>query len=234
MENIHAETYSLLLDTIVSDLNQRRMLLNAITTMPIIKTMADYMFGCINSSANFGERLLKMAFVEGVFFAGCFCAIYWLRTRGLMFGLCDSNHFIARDETLHAKFALAIYILLRSEHKCSRERIVEITHEAVNIAKAFINEALQTNLEQMNATLMSQYIECEADELLSLINEPHVFGSTNPFPFMEQIKLQNKTNSFERRVTEYRKADARSEQPNQSDTNAYNKIGKTITITDDF
>jgi ribonucleotide reductase beta subunit family protein with ferritin-like domain len=205
MENIHAHMYSLLLDTLVSA-KERDELLNAIHTIPVIKKMADFMFKCIDSDAPFAERLLRMACVEGIFFTGCFCAIYWLQNRGLMPGLGHSNELIARDEALHTMFAMFLYTMIEPEHRLSFDRVKEIVGEAVTLAKAFIADALPNGLAEMNAQLMGDYIECQADNLVTLIDFPVIFGSKHDFHFMEQINLQNRTNFFERRVSEYSKA----------------------------
>jgi len=205
MEDIHAETYSLLLDTIIADADNRAHLLNSIDTMPIIKKMADFARKWIHGDASFAARLIGMAAVEGIFFSGCFCAIYWLGNRGVMPGLCHSNELIARDERNHTVFATMIYTLINSEDKLQMSELYEIIIEAVMIAKEFINEALPVNLPEMNANLMGKYIECVSDNLLSLVDTPPLYNSPNPFGFMEQLNLPNKTNFFERFVSEYQK-----------------------------
>lgn len=206
MENIHAHTYSMLLDEIVPSKTERELLLNAIQTMPIIKKMSDYMFDTINSKESFPVRLLRMACVEGIFFSGCFCAIYWLQNRQLMPALGHSNELIARDEGLHTVFALLLYTMILPELKLTVETVHRIFRDAVKLASEFINEALPTGLSEMNAELMLKYIECQADNLVTLIDIPPIYNSKNPFPFMEQINLINRTNFFERRVSEYAKA----------------------------
>lgn len=205
MENIHAHTYSLLLDEIIPDATEKANLLNAIETMPIIKKMSEYMFKIIASDRPFAERVLMMACVEGIFFTGCFCVIYWLQSRGLMPALGQSNELIARDEALHTVFAIVLYDLLEPQHKLSYGRVCEILAEAVGIAKEFIAEALPEGMPEMNAGLMGDYIECQADNILTLLEFPALFGTKNAFHFMDQINLVNRTNYFERRVSEYAK-----------------------------
>lgn len=206
MENTHAHMYSLLLETIIPNKEEREELLNAIQTIPVIKRMADYMFKCIDSDAPFAERLIRMACVEGVFFTGCFCAIYWLQNRGLMPGLGHSNELIARDEALHTMFAMFVYNMLEEDHKLEGARVQEIVAESVALAKDFISEALPSGLIEMNADMLVDYIQCQADNLVTLIDHPPIYGSKHDFHFMEQINLQNRTNFFERRVSEYSKA----------------------------
>jgi len=205
IENIHAQTYSILLDTCITDPKRRVELLNAIKTIPIITKMSEYMFECINADAPFAERLLRMACVEGIFFSGCFCAIYWLTSRGLMPGLGLSNELIARDEGLHFTFALFLFELIDPEYRPAREKIQDIVREAVNIAIEFVNDALPVDLPEMNVKLMSKYVESKADDMLTMINTPIIYGSKHEFSFMDQINLTNRTNFFERRVSEYGK-----------------------------
>lgn len=207
MEDIHAHTYSILLHTIVRSEKRRNELFNAIENIPTIKKMSQYMFECINSDAPLPERLLRMACVEGIFFTGCFCAIYWLQKRGLMPGLGLSNSFIARDECLHTIFALYLYFhLIKDEKKLSTKQIHDIFTEAVNIAKEFIHAALPVNLPEMNAKLMCDYIENQADNLLALIHVPLLYGTKHILHFMDMQNMDNFTNYFERRVSEYSKA----------------------------
>lgn len=215
MENVHAHTYSILLDSIIPSKSEREQLFNAIKTMPIITKMSNYMFQCINSEAMFAERLLRMACVEGIFFTGCFCAIYWLQNRGLMPALGHSNELISRDEALHTMFSMFLYGMLKPEHRLDKARIYDIFREAVDLAKEFIAEALPVGLVEMNAQLLVHYIENQADNLITLIGFPALYGSKHEFHFMEQINLTNRTNFFERRVSEYSKAKT-------ADTNDYN------------
>jgi ribonucleotide reductase beta subunit family protein with ferritin-like domain len=212
MENVHAQTYSLLLETIIPDSKERADLLNAIETIPVIAKMSQYMFKCIQSDAPLPERLLRMACVEGLFFTGCFCAIYWLQSRGLMPGLGMSNELIARDEGLHTMFAMFLYTLIEPQYKLNQAQVAAILTEAVDLAKEFILDALPNGLRSMNAQLMTDYIQCQADNLATLIDMNPIYGSTHDFPYMEQINLSNRTNFFERRVTEYgRKTEAEAD-----------------------
>lgn len=203
MENIHAHTYSILLDKIIANAGERQKLLTAIRTMPVIKKMSDYMFHCIDSNEPFGARLLRMACVEGIFFQGCFCAIYWLQSRGLMPALGQSNELIARDEGLHTYFALFLY---KNLTKPLGGAVVErIFREAVDLASEFIDAALPVRLPEMNADLMKEYIQCCADNLLTLIDRPVIFRAKQRFHYMDQINMKNKTMFFERKVSEYAK-----------------------------
>ncbi len=203
MEDVHAHTYSLLLDAIIPDKHERDELLSAFKTMPIITKMSQWMIDCTASDEPFPVRLLKMACVEGIFFTGCFCAIYWLQQRGLMPALGHSNELIARDEGLHTTFALLLYSMLKI--KLDEKEVYSIFKDAVDIAKEFTVDALPIGMPGMNADLMKAYIECCADNLLSLINIAPLYGSKHDFMFMEQINLTNRTNFFDRRVSEYSK-----------------------------
>lgn len=206
MENVHAETYALQLDTIVSDPRRRDALLDALNTLPAIKSMTDWMFTCMNSNESFAKRVLRMACAEGVFFSGCFCAIYWLQnSAGLMPGLGHANELIARDEGLHTMFALFLYTMIEPDQRAAEHEVHEIFDAAVQIAKTFILDALPEPLPSMNAPMMSQYIEYVADNLLTLIDVKPLYRTKNPFIFMEQLNLENRTNFFERRVSEYSK-----------------------------
>jgi ribonucleoside-diphosphate reductase beta chain len=203
MENIHSEMYSLLIDTYIKDSTEKRYLFNAIETVPCVKKKADWALRYINNGS-FAERLVAFAAVEGIFFSGSFCSIFWLKKRGLMPGLSTSNEFISRDEGMHCDFACLLYGML--ETKLSQERIYEIIKDAVVNEHEFVTDALPVSLIGMNAKLMCQYIEFVADRLLESLGYPKVYGSSNPFDFMEQISLQGKTNFFEKRVSEYKKA----------------------------
>lgn len=205
IENIHAHMYSLLLDTIVPDAAERESLLNATKTVPVIGLISEYMFKCINSEEPFAKRILRMACVEGVFFTGCFCIIYWLTSKGLMPGLGHSNELIARDEALHATFAMFLYDMIEPQFKLSQEEIYEIFREACEIAKQFVEYALPTAMNGMNSTLMVQYVHCCADNMLALIDVPSLYKAKHEFHFMDQINLRNRTGFFERRVSEYGK-----------------------------
>jgi ribonucleotide reductase beta subunit family protein with ferritin-like domain len=212
-ENVHAHTYSILLDAIIPAAADRARLLNAAKTVPVVADMSDYMKACASSDEPFAARLLRMACVEGIFFTGCFCAIYWLSQRGVMPALAHSNELIARDEALHTMFAMFLYTRLKAECKLSAEDIVRIVTEAVELAKKFVIGSLPSGLAGMNATLMSTYIECQADNLVALIDVPPIYGAACPFNFMDQQNMRNRTNFFERRVSEYMK----TQQPDVGD-----------------
>jgi ribonucleoside-diphosphate reductase beta chain len=204
MENVHSETYSLLIDTYIQDTVEKDKLFRAIETIPAVKKKADWALKWVDSP-NFQERLVAFAAVEGIFFSGSFCSIFWLRKRGLMPGLCFSNELISRDEGMHCDFA----VLLHNQHlsnKVSEERIKEIIMSALEIEKEFITESLPVRLIGMNSDLMKQYLEFVADRLLVDLGCSKVYNSTCPFDFMENISIQGKTNFFEKRVGEYQKS----------------------------
>ena len=204
MENIHSETYSLLIDTYVKDDKEKDQLFKAIETFPAIKKKADWALKWIESDS-FAERLIAFAGVEGIFFSGSFCSIFWLKKRGLMPGLTFSNELISRDEGVHCDFA----VHLHNNHiinKVPKERIREILIDALNIEREFITESLPVSLIGMNAKLMTQYLEFVTDRLLDQFEFEKEFNVTNPFDFMDMINLQGKTNFFEKRVAEYQKA----------------------------
>jgi ribonucleoside-diphosphate reductase beta chain len=203
MENIHAETYSLLIDTYIKKQSEKDYLFNALETVPAVKKKGDWALKWINSE-DFVERLVAFAAVEGIFFSGSFCSIFWMKKRGLMPGLTFSNELISRDEGLHCDFACLLYSML--QNKLSEERIHAIIKDAVTIEQEFVTDALPVDLIGMNAKLMSQYIEFVADRLLVALGYSKVYNATNPFDFMEMISLQGKTNFFEKRVGEYQKA----------------------------
>jgi ribonucleoside-diphosphate reductase beta chain len=203
MENIHSETYSLLIDTYIKDPAERDRLFNAIETVPSVKKKAQWALKWIESES-FAERLIAFAAVEGIFFSGSFCSIFWLKKRGLMPGLSFSNELISRDEGLHCRFACLLhnkYI----KNKVSESRIKEIICDAVEIEKEFITESLPVSLIGMNEKLMSQYIEFIADYWLVVLGCSKVYGVDNPFDFMDMISLQNKSNFFEKRNADYQK-----------------------------
>jgi ribonucleoside-diphosphate reductase beta chain len=204
IENIHSETYSLLIDTYIKDLKERDHLFNAIETVPSVKKKADWALKWINSES-FAERLIAFAAVEGIFFSGSFCSIFWLKKRGLMPGLAFSNELISRDEGLHCQFACLLHNNYVN-NKVSSERITEIITEAVEIEKEFVTDSLPVSLIGMNAKLMQQYIEFVADFWLTELGCKKVYNSENPFDFMDMLSLQNKSNFFEKRVSEYQKA----------------------------
>jgi len=202
IENIHSETYSLLIDTYIKDVQEKTRLLNAIDTVPSVKRKADWALKWINDDkSSFGKRLIAFAAVEGIFFSGSFCSIFWLKKRGLMPGLCFSNELISRDEGLHTEFAVLMYSML--EDKPDLTDVIDIIMEAVNIEKEFITESLPCSLIGMNKELMSQYIEYVADRLLLMLMIDPVYKTQNPFEWMELISIQGKTNFFEKRVGEY-------------------------------
>ncbi|MCK5441205.1 MAG: ribonucleotide-diphosphate reductase subunit beta [Maribacter sp.] len=204
MENIHSETYSLLIDTYVKDEQEKSILFNAIENFPAIKKKADWALRWIESPS-FAERLIAFAAVEGIFFSGSFCSIFWLKKRGLMPGLTFSNELISRDEGMHCDYA----VHLHNNHivnKVSKARITEIIVDALNIEREFITESLPASLIGMNSKLMTQYLEFVSDRLLVELECEKVYNSSNPFDFMDMISLQGKTNFFEKRVSEYQKA----------------------------
>lgn len=204
MENIHSETYSLLIDTYVKDSEEQDKLFNAIETVPCVKKKAEWALKWI-SSPSFAERLIAFAAVEGIFFSGSFCSIFWLKKRGLMPGLSFSNELISRDEGLHCDFACHIYNN-HIKNKLPKERIREILESALAIEKEFITDSLPVDLIGMNGSLMKTYLEFVTDRLLVSLNCEKVHKSGNPFDFMQNIALQNKTNFFEKRVAEYAKS----------------------------
>ncbi len=204
MENIHSETYSLLIDTYVKDNKEKDHLFRAIDTMDCVKKKAEWALRWIDEGS-FAERLVAFAAVEGIFFSGSFCSIFWLKKRGLMPGLTFSNELISRDEGMHCDFACHLY----NEHlkqQLSEDTVRKIITDAVEIEKEFVTDALPVSLIGMNAELMCQYIEFVADRLLGELNCAKEYNSSNPFDFMEMISLQGKTNFFEKRVGEYQKA----------------------------
>lgn len=205
MENIHAETYGLLIDTYIKDEKQKNYLFHAIDNIPCIKKKADWALRWIYSNDNFAERLVAFAAIEGIFFSGSFCSIFWLKKRGLMPGLTFSNELISRDEGLHTDFACLLYRDYIQD-KPSKERILELITEAVELEQEFISEALPVSLIGMNADMMKEYIHFVADRLLRTLGYEDHYGAKNPFDWMELISMQGKTNFFEKRVAEYQKA----------------------------
>merc|ERR1712110_1052635 len=196
MENIHSETYSLLIEQYVRDPEQREKVFDAIHTMPAVQEKAQWAIQWMNKENSFAERIVAFAAVEGVLFSGSFCAIYWLKKRGLMPGLTFSNELISRDEGLHAEFACLLYSML--EHKLPEDVVHDLIRNAVAVERKFICEALSCDLIGMNSELMTRYIEFVADRLLTALGHTKLFGSTNPFDWMELISLQGKTNFFEK------------------------------------
>ena len=202
MENIHSIMYSQLIETYIKDSREKDRLFNALDNFPCIKKKADWAMKWINDKeSQFITRLVAFACVEGIFFSGAFCSIYWLKTRGLLPGLTFSNELISRDEALHTEFAILLYHKL--DEKLNKSKIEQIIKEAVEIEKEFICEALPCNLIGMNNKLMSQYIEFVSDRLSVQLGANKIYNSTNPFDFMEMISIEGKTNFFERRVGEY-------------------------------
>ena len=204
MENIHSETYSLLIDTYIKDVKEKDYLFNAIDTLDCVKKKANWALRWI-SKGNFQERLIAFAAVEGIFFSGSFCSIFWLKKRGLMPGLSFSNELISRDEGMHCDFACLLY----NKHiinRLSPEIVKDIITDAVAIEKDFVSDALPVKLIGMNSDMMCQYIEFVADRLLVALGQPKVYNAENPFQWMELISIAGKTNFFEKRVGDYQKA----------------------------
>merc|ERR1711957_596248 len=222
MENIHSETYSLLIDTYIKDTKEKMDLFNAMETIPIVKKKGDWAMQWISCGNSFAERLVAFAAVEGIFFSGSFCAIYWLKKRGKMPGLTFSNELISRDEGLHCDFACLLYSMLGN--KLPEATIHEIITSAVEIEKNFVCDAIPVKLIGMNSRMMSDYVEFCADRLLVALDAPKLYNSANPFDWMELISLQGKTNFFERRVSEYQKAGVMSSvdtKENQATNNSF-------------
>lgn len=203
MENIHSETYSLLIDSYIKDPKEKDRLFHSIDTLPCVGKKAEWALKWI-SNGTFAERLIAFAAVEGIFFSGSFCSIFWLKKRGLMPGLTFSNELISRDEGLHCDFACLLYSQLKNPLPV--EKVTAIITNAVEIEKEFVSDALPVRLIGMNADMMRQYIEFVADRLLVALGCPKTYNATNPFDFMELISLQGKTNFFEKRVAEYQKS----------------------------
>jgi ribonucleotide reductase beta subunit family protein with ferritin-like domain len=202
IEQIHSETYSLLIDTYVDDTAEKNMLFQAVQTVPVVAKKAAWALKWIGDrSSNFAKRLIAFAAIEGIFFSGSFCAIFWVKKRGLMPGLTFSNELISRDEALHTEFAVLLYSKLQK--KINKARIYEIIKEAVEIETEFICDALPCRLIGMNSDLMSQYIKFVADRLALQLGYDKIYNVLNPFDFMDMISLEGKTNFFEKRVSEY-------------------------------
>ncbi|KAJ3503023.1 hypothetical protein NM208_g16600 [Fusarium decemcellulare] len=234
MENIHSETYSLLIDTYIKEPSQRTYLFNAIETIPCIRKKADWAIRWIqDKNSSFAQRLVAFAAVEGIFFSGAFASIFWLKKRGLMPGLTFSNELISRDEGLHTDFACLLHSHLKG--RASKQVIQDIITDAVNIEQEFLTEALPCALLGMNADLMKQYIEFVADRLLVALGNEKVYKSSNPFDFMENISLGGKTNFFEKRVGDYQKAGvlhSANKKAEEEETKGEN--GGDFTFDDDF
>ncbi len=221
IENIHSETYSLLIDTYIKDAVEKDRLFHALDTVECVQKKANWALNWIGDDTSFAERLVAFAAVEGIFFSGSFCSIFWLKKRGLMPGLTFSNELISRDEGLHCDFACLLYSMIQD--KPEEFRIRDIITQAVAIEKEFVSDALPVSLIGMNAKMMSEYIEFVADRLLITLGYSKAYGTANPFPWMDLISLQGKTNFFEKRVAEYQKAGVMS-----------NKEDQVFTLDEDF
>jgi ribonucleoside-diphosphate reductase subunit M2 len=220
MENIHSETYSLLIETYIKDDTEKNKLFHAIDNFPCIKKKSDWAQKWINDNrSSFATRLVAFACIEGIFFSGAFCSIYWMKKRGLMPGLTFSNELISRDEALHCEFAVLLYSKLVK--KMSKARIHELIKESVEIEIEFICEALPCRLIGMNSQMMTQYIQFVADRLCIQLGYDKIYSVANPFDWMEMISLQGKTNFFEKRVSDYALADK-------------TKSSETFDLTEDF
>jgi len=213
MENIHSETYSLLIDTYIKDAKEKDYLFNAIETLDCVKKKADWALRWIDNGS-FAERIVAFAAVEGIFFSGSFCSIFWLKKRGLMPGLSFSNELISRDEGMHCDFACLLYNN-HIEQPLPVETVTKMIQDAVDIEKEFVSDALPVNLIGMNSDMMCQYIEFVADRLLGSLGCPKIYNAENPFPWMELISLQGKTNFFEKRVGDYQKSGVMADRDKQ-------------------
>jgi ribonucleotide reductase beta subunit family protein with ferritin-like domain len=226
MENVHAETYSLLIDTYIKDPDAKLNLFNAIETVPAVRQKAEWALHWINDTNSFAERLVAFAAVEGIFFSGSFCAIFWLKKRGLMPGLTFSNELISRDEGLHCDFACLLFKMLK--HKPPAATVRKIITDAVACEQVFVSQSLPVDLIGMNSRLMQQYIEFVADRLLVELGLEKHYNTTNPFDWMELISLQGKTNFFEKRVGEYQKAGV------MNSVSGETKPNHSFTLDEDF
>jgi len=208
MENIHSEVYSLLIDTYIKNETEKKTLFQAIDNFPCIKKKADWAIKWIQDNrSSFATRLVAFACVEGIFFSGAFCSIYWIKKKGVLPGLTFSNELIARDEGMHTEFAVLLF--RKMLRKTKKSKVYDIVKEAVSIEKEFICEALPCKLLGMNSTLMSQYIEFVADRLVVQLGFPKIYNKSNPFSFMEMISMDGKTNFFEKRVGDYSLSDSK-------------------------
>ncbi|KAF7927412.1 uncharacterized protein EAE97_010087 [Botrytis byssoidea] len=238
MENIHSETYSLLIDTYIKEQSQKTYLFNAIETIPCIKKKADWAVKWIqDKNSTFAQRLVAFAAVEGIFFSGSFASIFWLKKRGLMAGLTFSNELISRDEGLHTDFACLLFSHLK--HRPSKQAVQDVITEAVEIEQEFLTEALPCALLGMNSNLMKQYIEFVADRLLLSLGNDKYYKSANPFDFMENISLAGKTNFFEKRVGDYQKAGVmagtqKKHEDTEAQTEAKAENGGDFNFDEDF
>lgn len=214
IEDIHAETYSLLIDTYIKNTEEKQVLFNAMSTLPCVEKKAKWALDWIENAPSFAHRLIAFAAVEGIFFSGSFCSIYWLKKRGLMPGLTFSNELISRDEGMHCDFACLLYSML--ENKLDPAVLLEIITAAVDLEKEFVTYALPVSLIGMNAQLMTAYIEFVADRLLNALGLGRHYNTQNPFPWMEMISLQGKTNFFEKRIGDYQKAGVMADRSKQT------------------
>ncbi|HND87805.1 MAG TPA: ribonucleoside-diphosphate reductase small subunit [Saprospiraceae bacterium] len=214
IENIHAEMYSLLIDTYIKDPKEKDFLFHALQNLPCVAKKGEWALRWIENAPSFAHRLIAFAAVEGIFFSGSFCSIYWLKKRGLMPGLTFSNELISRDEGMHTDFACLLYSMMH--HKIEPAEVEAIITEAVEFEKEFITDALPVSLIGMNADLMSEYIEFVADRLLVSLGCSKVYGTANPFPWMDMISIQGKTNFFETRVGDYQKAGVMAKREEQA------------------
>lgn len=205
IENIHSETYSILIDTYIKESSEKTKMFNALKEYPFIHAKAQWCMDWINDlDAPFSQRLIAFAIVEGIFFSGAFCSIFWLKEKGKMPGLCFSNELISRDEGMHVEFAVLLYSMIFN--KIEKSTVYEMFRKAVKIEKEFICDAIPCALLGMNSKAMSEYIEFVSDRLLLQLGYPKMYNTQNPFPFMDRISIENKTNFFEARVAEYSKA----------------------------
>jgi ribonucleoside-diphosphate reductase beta chain len=216
IENIHSEMYSLLIDTYIKDPKEKDHLFNALRTLDCVSKKGNWALRWIDNAPTFAHRLIAFAAVEGIFFSGSFCAIFWLKKRGLMPGLTFSNELISRDEGMHCDFACLLYSML--DNKLDPKEVEDIITEAVSFEKEFVTDALPVSLIGMNAELMTQYIEFVADRLLSQLGNEKVYGTANPFSWMDMISIQGKTNFFEKRVGDYQKAGVMTKREEQAFT----------------
>lgn len=223
IENVHSEMYSLMLEAYLRDPQEKHRMFHALDTIPAVQKKGEWAQRWITGSESFAARLIAFACVEGIFFSGSFCAIFWLKKRGIMPGLTFSNELISRDEGLHTDFSCLLYSKLR--HPLPPEQVTAIVRDAVSVEQEFVCDALPVDLIGMNRQLMAQYIEFVADRLLVALGCPRLYSTANPFPFMEQISLQGKTNFFERRVGDYQRAGVMATLKDHT---------HTLTFTEDF
>ena len=228
MENIHSETYSLLIDTYIQDQAEKDKLFNAIDTIPVIQKKANWCFKWIDDKeSEFIYRLVAFACVEGIFFSSSFCSIYWLKKKGLMPGLTFSNELISRDESLHTEFAILLFNMFKNEKGYDADKLLKMVKEAVELEKEFATYSLEKNLIGMNSGMMGEYIEYVGDRLLVQLGLDKIWNVANPFDFMEMISMSSKTNFFESRVSQYSKAGVSNAMDNSNKSDRFE-------LTDDF